>query len=239
MCVNRPLHLEPVERFKRKDDDQNQLLWDAMAEELVELIANHLDPGCKTESPWLSVPLSNVPTYYADSSVGAAHWNQLSKALSRRGQWVDTLRKNRRDHDETTACCRLLNAFDEQEYDCASHRSGRIARRARGFFSRTHGFFLPAHPLALRARVPSSQGPSPFSSCAPPRPRATTRARSSRTRCRLRGRRCGWRTARRRRRCTPTGCTRRSPRAPCPSSTRPTARPSSSSPRGTSTRSSA
>lgn len=84
--------------------------------QLVELIAVHLVPGC-TEDPWRSRPLSDMRQYYADRSVGAAHWCQLSKALTRRGQWLDALRKNRRSHAETAACCRVLESRATGAYD--------------------------------------------------------------------------------------------------------------------------
>jgi hypothetical protein len=87
-----------------------------MAEELVELVAQYLVPGCEA-NPWLSRPLSQVPAHYAEKSVGAAHWVQLSKALTRRGQWLETLRRNRRSHHETAACCRVINSHDEAAYD--------------------------------------------------------------------------------------------------------------------------
>ena len=83
----------------------------------VELIAEHLIPVA-SESPWLSRPLSQAHNYYAESSIGAAHWVQLSKALTRRGQWLEALERNRRSHRETGACCRLLAAHDEAVYDC-------------------------------------------------------------------------------------------------------------------------
>ena len=97
-------------------------LWDTMADELVEYIGTFLVPGVH-ESPWLSRPLSEVASYIADRSVGAAHWCQLSKALHRRSsrdrQWLETLRRNRRSHHENAACCRVLGCHDESIYDCA------------------------------------------------------------------------------------------------------------------------
>ena len=85
---------------------------------LVELVACHLVPGGAAGSPWLSRPLGQVPSYYAESSVGAAHWCQLSKALTRRSQYLEVLRNNRRHHRETQACCRVLECKgDQREYD--------------------------------------------------------------------------------------------------------------------------
>lgn len=68
--------------------------------------------------------------HYAESSVGAAHWVQLSKALNRRSQWLEELQKNRRHHQETAACCRVLECKgDEAEYDCAcSHHAAPLTR---------------------------------------------------------------------------------------------------------------
>jgi hypothetical protein len=89
-----------------RDGTNDQEIWDQMADELVECIAAYLVPG-SLESPWLSRPLSDVSSYYAQSSIGAAHWMQLSKALFRRGQrnkWELSLQRNRRCRIETTAC---------------------------------------------------------------------------------------------------------------------------------------
>lgn len=97
-----------------RSDDKN---WDTMADELVELVASYLVPGT-LESPWLSLPLGKVSDYYAEESVGAAHWLQLSKALARRAQrWQISLRHARRCRDETRACCRVLECRNEAAYD--------------------------------------------------------------------------------------------------------------------------
>ena len=91
-----------------REGTKDQEIWDQMADELVECIAAYLVPG-SLESPWLSRPLSDVSSYYAQASIGAAHMMQLSKALFRRGQrnkWELSLQRNRRCRIETTACCR-------------------------------------------------------------------------------------------------------------------------------------
>ena len=69
------------------------MLWETMAEELVSLIACYLSPivpGSPSLSPspgyhpaaWQSPPPLALPaakTHWAESSVGAAHWVQLSR----------------------------------------------------------------------------------------------------------------------------------------------------------------
>jgi hypothetical protein len=103
-----------------REGTNDQEIWDQMADELVECIAAYLVPG-SLESPWLSRPLSDVSSYYAQSSIGAAHWMQLSKALFRRGQrnkWELSLQRNRRCRIETTACCRIFECQRAGQYDC-------------------------------------------------------------------------------------------------------------------------
>ena len=72
-----------------------ETLWETMAEELVSLIACYLSPIAPgspslSSSPgyhpaaWLACPPLSLPaakTHWAESSVGAAHWVQLSRAL--------------------------------------------------------------------------------------------------------------------------------------------------------------
>jgi len=94
---------------QRRQQRENAL-WDAMADELVDLISQHLDPVTLAPSPWLSRPLSQILSQVRENSVGAAHWVMLNKALTRRGEWLDALRRNRRSHRETAACCRILEA---------------------------------------------------------------------------------------------------------------------------------
>lgn len=103
-----------------REGTKDQEIWDQMADELVECIAAYLVPG-SLESPWLSRPLSDVSSYYAQTSIGAAHMMQLSKALFRRGQrnkWELSLQRNRRCRIETTACCRILESQSAGQYDC-------------------------------------------------------------------------------------------------------------------------
>ena len=116
------LVVRPSSRIGHRERDEHK--WDVMADELVELIAEHLVPGT-LESPWLSRPLSEVSSYYSESSVGAAHWLQLSKALARRAQrcgWEVRLRKAKRSRDETAACCRVLECHHNAGYDCGHGR---------------------------------------------------------------------------------------------------------------------
>ena len=91
---------------------QQAELWEAMAEELVHLVAGYLDPSH-------SRPLSHADYRgeYASSSVGAAHWCQLSRTLSTSAPWSGTaLQRNRRCHHETSRCCRVLE-YDQSEED--------------------------------------------------------------------------------------------------------------------------
>jgi hypothetical protein len=94
-------------------------LWDAMAAELVELIALYLSPMAAADV-WLSQPLAlpAAKTHWAESSVGAAHWVQLSQALTKQAPWpTQCLPSNRRSHRETRACCRVIEARDVQAED--------------------------------------------------------------------------------------------------------------------------
>ena len=90
-------------------------LWDTMADDLVELIAEHLKVST-LQRPWVSRPLSQVPAHYVESSVGAAHFVQLSKALGRRSQWLEQLQRNQRSYRETLSCCRVIDSQNE-DYD--------------------------------------------------------------------------------------------------------------------------
>ena len=87
--------------------------WDSLAEELIGLIAGFLNP-----TPWPSEPLIDSGKYqFAESSVGAAHWVQLSSSVSAMAPWHSTLKNNRRSHMETVACCRVIESKDEGLYD--------------------------------------------------------------------------------------------------------------------------
>jgi len=112
-----PIHESHRDIFRSQSDltaDSPTNLWDAMAEELVELIAVHLIP----ESPFLSRPLTPPPKgTFAHSSVGAAHWVQLCRALVNSAAFRESLARNRRHHFETAACCRVLESRDPDEYD--------------------------------------------------------------------------------------------------------------------------
>ena len=109
-----------------------ETLWETMAEELVSLIACYLSPivpGSPSLSPspgyqpaaWQSPPLLALPaakTHWAESSVGAAHWVQLSRALRAAvPTWCAELSSSRRNHFETAACCRVIDSQDESSYD--------------------------------------------------------------------------------------------------------------------------
>ena len=109
-----------------------ETLWETMAEELVSLIACYLSPivsGSPSLSPspgyhpaaWQSPPPLALPaakTHWAESSVGAAHWVQLSRALRAAvPTWCAELSSSRRNHFETAACCRVIDSQDESSYD--------------------------------------------------------------------------------------------------------------------------
>ena len=94
------------------DCSQQAELWDAMAEELVALVAGFLDPNN-------SRPLSrqDYNGEYATSSVGAAHWCQLSRSMASSAPWsTSLLQRNRQKHHETARCCRVLD-YNESEED--------------------------------------------------------------------------------------------------------------------------
>ena len=109
-----------------------ETLWETMAEELVSLIACYLSPivsGSPSLSPspgyhpaaWQSPPPLALPaakTHWAESSVGAAHWVQLSRALRAAvPTWCAELSSSRRNHFETAACCRVIDSQNESSYD--------------------------------------------------------------------------------------------------------------------------
>lgn len=108
------LHLAMHQSQSDPTAENTPNLWEAMAEELVELIAAHLVP----ETPYISRPLMPPPKRtFADSSVGAAHWVQLCRALVNSAAFRDSLARNRRHHFETAACCRVLENHNLDEYD--------------------------------------------------------------------------------------------------------------------------
>ena len=80
--ASKPSEMDP----QRTSDAEG--LWDAMAAELVELIALYLSPMAAADV-WLSQPLAlpAAKTHWAESSVGAAHWVQLSQALTKQAPW--------------------------------------------------------------------------------------------------------------------------------------------------------
>ena len=87
-----------------------ETLWDTMAEDLVSLIACYLSP-IEAGSPWLSLGLPAAKTHWAAKSIGAAHWVQLSRALSDAvPTWCAELSCSRRSHLETAACCRVIDS---------------------------------------------------------------------------------------------------------------------------------
>ena len=105
-------------RHQNDDDDSStqteEGLWDLMAEDLVGLIVHCLTPA----TPYLSRPLVSGDRYmYAESSVGAAHFMQLSASVRARAPWHATLQENRRSHHEAAACCRVIESRDEDVYD--------------------------------------------------------------------------------------------------------------------------
>jgi len=96
------------------------LLWETIADELVALIADYLEPSTHGNewSSRLERPLKGLKGHYAVDSIGAAHWVQLSRALwSSSTTWRRRLTLNHRAHVETMACCRVLEARDEATYD--------------------------------------------------------------------------------------------------------------------------
>ena len=103
------------EAIPEADDDTG--MWNALADELVDIIVSRfLLPGC-AEDPWRSRPLGELSGFFAQESIGMAHWVQLGKALSRRGEAQAVLRRNRRRHRETTACCRVLQCQEANDED--------------------------------------------------------------------------------------------------------------------------
>ena len=99
-----------------------QALWDLMAEELVGLIAEHLEPHAKTESVPRPLPSPTAvphpsPREFANSSRGAAHWVSLSKFLKQSAPFKTALSRNRRSYRETLACERVLASHNEDVYD--------------------------------------------------------------------------------------------------------------------------
>ena len=109
-----------------------ETLWETMAEELVSLIACYLSPIAPgspslSSSPgyhpaaWLACPPLSLPaakTHWAESSIGAAHWVQLSRALRAAvPTWCAELSTSRRSHLETAACCRVIDSQNEEAYD--------------------------------------------------------------------------------------------------------------------------
>lgn len=141
--------------------DSPPSLWDAMAEELVELIAVHLIP----ESPYLSRPLTPPPKRtFADSSVGAAHWVQLCRALVNSAAFRDSLARNRRHHFETAACCRVLESRDPDAYDwplmVLKLRASKVGPQEAGQLSHTtpiarHTLRAAYREVAREVRLPS------------------------------------------------------------------------------------
>lgn len=100
-------------------------LWDLIADDLVGLIAHCLTPARPL--------VSGDKHVYAETSIGAAHWMQLSASVRARAPWHATLQENRRSHHETAACCRVIESRDEAVYDwplqvlrlrCTSAQSG-------------------------------------------------------------------------------------------------------------------
>ena len=84
-----------------------------IAEDLVACIAEWLTPNVNTGD----VQLANK---YADASLGAAHWVQLSKSLASAmpvAAWSQKLIAYRRNHRETKECCRVLEALHEERDD--------------------------------------------------------------------------------------------------------------------------
>ena len=107
----------PAAAMVRADDGRaTSGLWEDMADELVELIACYLTP-CPTESPWLSRPLATVKNVFAEESVGAAHWLKLSKALHAYAPFRSKMQHYRRRHRETKSCSRVLESYDESQFD--------------------------------------------------------------------------------------------------------------------------
>ena len=83
-----------------------------IAEELVAYIADCLTPDVNND-----VQLASK-TLYADVSVGAAHWVQLSKSLAGTVPWwPQRLITYRRQHRETVECCRVIESREEQRDD--------------------------------------------------------------------------------------------------------------------------
>mmetsp|Transcript_11662 Transcript_11662/g.23768 ORF Transcript_11662/g.23768 Transcript_11662/m.23768 type:complete len:202 (+) Transcript_11662:15-620(+) len=101
-------------------DFTKERLWDTMADELVSLIACYLSPTA-AGSPSLSTPPLGLPeakTHWVESSIGAAHWVQLSRALMQSTpSWCSELSSSRRSHLETAACCRVIDSHNEENYD--------------------------------------------------------------------------------------------------------------------------
>ena len=96
-----------------------QALWDLMADELVGLIAEHLEPHASVPRP---LPSPNAvphpsPREFASSSRGAAHWVSLSKFLKQSAPFKTALSRNRRSYRETLACERVLASHNEEVYD--------------------------------------------------------------------------------------------------------------------------
>lgn len=86
------------------------------APELVELIAGHLAPAQFIPSEGSMQAVHDV----VEQSRGAAHWLQLSSALSAtKPSWNDTLQLNRRRRSEAAACCRVLECREKEAYDWA------------------------------------------------------------------------------------------------------------------------
>ena len=112
-------------------------LWDAIADDLVSLIADHLEPhNPGSEYAQLEHPLKGLKGHYAADSVGAAHWVQLSRTIwtGSASRWRHVLTLNHRAHVETAACCRVLEARDEATYDwplqVRSRQTGKCCHRS-------------------------------------------------------------------------------------------------------------
>jgi len=81
-------------------------LWESMAEELVLIVKEYLEPY--TSHPVLS---SEAGSHYIRLSTAAAHWVQLCKKfLQQAHPWRQRLSHHRRCHQEAAACCRVLEA---------------------------------------------------------------------------------------------------------------------------------
>ena len=90
-------------------------LFDALALELVEIIARHISPLESIPRPFTRLTRS---TEYKESAIGAAHWIQLSRALYKTTPvFKQTLAMAKRAHYESAACCRVLDCHEKASPD--------------------------------------------------------------------------------------------------------------------------